>query len=365
MFLKLGIIGFGGPAAHIALMREEMVRRRQWLSDERFLDLLGASSAIPGPSSTELGMFLGRQRAGWRGLLVAGSLFILPAMLIVLALAWLYVRYGATPAAGALLYGIKPVVVAIIVQAIWNLARTAIRGAVLAGIGVAVFVLFLGGVNPIFLLAGAGVLGIGIYAIRRTTLPAPALVMVSHLPFPVRALAAHRSVDLLTLFLTFLKVGAVTYGSGYVLLAFLHDDLVTHFGWLTDRQLVDAVAIGQVTPGPVFTTATFIGYKLAGLPGALLATLGIFLPSFILVAAVYPMVARLRASPWTARILDAINVAAVGLMAGVSVQLGRAAIIDVPTAAIALVAAAINLRWRVNAAWLIAAGAVIGLLRLL
>jgi chromate transporter len=362
LFLKLGVIGFGGPAAHIALMRDETVRRRRWLSDERFLDLLGAANLIPGPSSTELGIFLGYLRAGVPGLLLAGICFILPAMLIVLALAWLYLRFGTTTWAGALLYGIKPVVIAIIVQAIWGLGRAAVKGWWPAALGPAVFTLYLLGINPILLLLGAALCVLLVSAIGQARI----LSILPTLPSPGGLLTptGRHPVTLITLFLTFLKVGAVTYGSGYVLLAFLHDDLVTNLRWLTDRQLVDAVAIGQVTPGPVFTTATFIGYQLAGLSGALLATLGIFLPSFLLVPAVYPFIARLRASPRTATMLDAVNVAALALMAAVSAQLAGSAFVDPLTVAVALLAGVVLLRGHPNSVWLITAGALIGLAHL-
>ncbi|HLJ68635.1 MAG TPA: chromate efflux transporter [Chloroflexota bacterium] len=356
VFLKLGVIGFGGPAAHIALMRDEVVRRRRWLAEQQFLDLLGASALIPGPSSTELGMFLGYARAGRRGLLLAGACFITPAMLMVLALAWAYVRYGTTPAAAAVLYGVKPVIIGVIAQALWGLAGSAVKNGLLGVVGAAVLGLYLLGANPILLLFGGALLVMAVEAGRRRALSARPTAIL--LPAGGAKLAASHS--LLTLFLTFLKIGAVTYGSGYVLLAFLHDDFVGHLGWLTNRQLIDAVAVGQVTPGPVFTTATFIGYLVAGWPGALLATLGIFLPSFLLAALVYPLVPRLRASPWLRGFLDGANVAALGLMAAVTWQLAHAAIIDALTAVMAIATLLILIRWKPNSAWLIAGGIVAG-----
>lgn len=360
LFLKLGFIGFGGPAAHIALMRNEVVTRRGWLTDEQFVDLLGASNLIPGPSSTEMAMFLGYARIGWAGVFLAGLLFILPAMLIVLALAWAYTRYGSTPQVTALLYGIKPVIIAIIAQALWGLGRTAVKGVLPAVMGAAVVALYLLGANPVALLAGSALLAMlagGAWRWRRTA--APVLLPVPHLAASLAASAA--SFSLGTLFLTFLKIGVVVWGSGYVLLAFLQDDFVTHLHWLTDRQLIDAVAIGQVTPGPVFTTATFIGYVLGGLPGALLATLAIFLPSFLLAVLVYPLIPRLRASPWTRGVLDGVNVAALGLMAAVTWQLAHAALVDPLTVAVVLVTGILLVRFKFNSVWLIAAGAVIGL----
>jgi chromate transporter len=363
LFLKLGFIAFGGPAAHIAMMREEVVRRRRWVGDQQFLDLLGASNLIPGPTSTELAIYLGYTRAGWQGLILAGTCFILPAMLMVMALAWAYVRYGATPQAAWVLYGIKPAIIAIIVQAIWGLTRVAAKGPVLAAVGAAVVALYLLGVNVIVLLFGAGALMMAVTSARRVrgaVRLAAAVPLRDIAAVGLPALAPGGTVHLATLFLTFLKIGAVVYGSGYVLLAFLRQDFVDRLHWLTDRQLIDAVIVGQFTPGPVFTTATFIGYLTGGVPGALLATLGIFLPSFLFVALVYPLVPRLRASALTGAFLDGANVAAVGLMAAVTWQLGRAAIVDTPTLAVAVLATAALLRVQMNSAWLVLGGALVG-----
>lgn len=365
LFLKLGFIAFGGPAAHIAMMRDEVVSRRRWITDQQFLDLLGASNLIPGPTSTELAIYLGYTRAGWRGLILAGSLFILPATLIVLVLAWAYVHFGSTPEGSALLYGVKPAIIAIVVQALWGLARTAVKGPLLAIAGIAVLGLYLFGLNPIVLLFGGGLLVMLLKNLWRwKSGSVVALAPLAGLPsFAAASLAASAApFSLLTLFLTFVKIGAVVYGSGYVLLAFLRDDFVGGLGWLTDRQLIDAVAVGQFTPGPVFTTATFIGYLVGGLPGAVVATLGIFLPSFLFVAAVFPLVPRLRASPWTAAFLDGVNVAALGLMAAVTWQLGQAALVDALTVAIAVVAGLLAVRFRVNSAWLVLGGAAVGVL---
>jgi chromate transporter len=360
LFLKLGFVAFGGPAAHIALMRDEVVTRRRWVTEQQFLDLLGASNLIPGPTSTELAIYLGYARAGWRGLVLAGTLFILPAALISLALAWVYVRYGSTPQAVWLLYGIKPVIIAVVVQAIWALARTAVKGWLLAAIGALVLGLYAAGVNEIVLLLGAGVLVMAARNAGRLRQRPRALVLLLMLGAPALSTAGAASVDPVSLFFVFLKIGAVLYGSGYVLLAFLRNDFVVRLGWLTDQQLIDAVAVGQLTPGPVFTTATFIGYIVAGTSGAALATLAIFLPSFVFVAIVYPMVPRLRGSAWMSAFLDGVNVAAIGLMLAVTWQLGRSAVIDGPSAALALVATILLLRWRINSAWLIAGAGVIG-----
>lgn len=366
LFLKLGCIAFGGPAAHVAMMRREVVERRRWLDDQRFLDLFGGCNLIPGPSSTELAIMIGYSQAGWPALILAGMLFIAPAMLIVLAFAWVYVHFGSLPAVGWLLYGIKPVIIAIVAQALYGLARTAIKGPLLAVAGAAVLTLYLLGVNVILLLFGAGIL---VMLIKNATRLRPSPRSAALLTVPTAGLAGRLAaatvtktpVTLPVLFLTFLKLGAVVYGSGYVLLAFLRADFVQHLGWLSDRQLVDAVAVGQFTPGPVFTTATFLGYLFAGLPGALLATLGIFLPSFVLVALVYPLIGRLRGSVWLSAFLDGANAAALGLMAAVTWQLARASLIDVPTAVLALLALAVLFRFRPNSAWLVLAGGAAGI----
>jgi len=360
LFLKLGFVAFGGPAAHIALMRDEVVTRRRWVTEQQFLDLLGASNLIPGPTSTELAIYLGYARAGWRGLVLAGTLFILPAALISLALAWVYVRYGSTPEAVWLLYGIKPVIIAVVVQAIWALARTAVKGWLLAAIGALVLGLYTAGINEIVLLLGAGVLVMAARNAGRLGQRPRALALVPMLGAPALSTAGAAAVDPVSLFFVFLKIGAVLYGSGYVLLAFLRNDFVVRLGWLTDQQLIDAVAVGQLTPGPVFTTATFIGYIVAGTSGAALSTLAIFLPSFVFVAIVYPMVPRLRGSAWMSAFLDGVNVAAIGLMLAVTWQLGRSAVVDWPSAALALVATILLLRWRINSVWLIAGAGVIG-----
>src|SRR5688572_2591892 len=295
--LKLGVTAFGGPAAHIAMLREETVVRRQWLTDAYFLDLVGATNLIPGPNSTEIVIHVGYLRAGWRGLLVAGTLFILPAATIVLALGWAYVQFGATPAGESLLYGIKPVVIAVVAQALWGLGRTALKGPLLLGIGAAAAALYLSGINELIILFGGALIVLLVRTAQRLSpgqLGAAMAVPFAGLPFtmlPTLLLqSAPGPVSLATLFLTFLKIGAVLYGSGYVLLAFLRTDLVERLGWLTDQQLLDAVAIGQMTPGPVFTTATFVGYLVAGVPGAVLATVGIFLPAFVFVALLRPLV---------------------------------------------------------------------------
>ncbi|MGZ8611470.1 MAG: chromate efflux transporter [Actinomycetota bacterium] len=361
LFTRLGFTAFGGPAAHIALMQDEVVARRRWVSEQEFLDLIGAANVIPGPTSTELAIHLGRTRAGWRGLLVAGACFIVPAMLIVLALAWAYVEYGATPEGEALLYGVAPVVIAIVANALWRLGRTAVKDAALALVGIAVVALYLAGVNELLLLFGAGLVVMLARNARRAGGWRAGAVAPWLAPTMLAAAATSVDASYARLFATFAKIGAVLFGSGYVLYAFLRADVVERLGWLTQQQLLDAVAIGQLTPGPLFTTATFVGYVVLGVPGALVATAGIFLPSFVFVALTAPVLPRIRASRWLGAALDGVNVAAVGLMAGVTWQLAVDAIVDVPAAVLTVVAGAVLLRWRPNAAWLVLGGAVAGL----
>ena len=363
LFLKLGLVAFGGPTAHVALMRREAVERRGWVNDREFLDLLAVSNLLPGPTSTELAMLLGQGRAGWRGLVVAGILFILPAAVMVAALAWAYVTYGSTPEAAALLYGVQPVVVAIVVQALVGLARTALTGplpVVVAALATAAFLL---GVNPIIVLLAAGLAAIAVRnGARLRSASSFAPLVPDRLSRVAEAAAPVLSVpDLPLLFLTFLKIGAVVYGSGYVLVAFLRADLVVGLGWLTDRQLLDAVAVGQLTPGPVFTTATFIGFVLAGVPGAAVATVAVFLPAFALSAVAHPLVPRLRRSALASAFLDGVTAAALGLMAGVTFELARVAIVDPFTAVLAGAALVLLLRFRVDPVWLILGGIVAGL----
>lgn len=361
--LKLGFTAFGGPAAHIAMLHEEVVVRRKWIGEQRFLDLLGATNLIPGPNSTEMVIHVGHIRAGYAGLLAAGAGFILPAATIVLALAWLYVTYGSTPAAEWLLYGIKPVIIAVVLQALWGLGRQAVKGRFLGAVGVVVFALYLAGFDELALLFGGGLVVMLVQLGRRRT--GNGAGMAALLPWlglaSASTLAQVVPVTLSRLFLIFLKIGAVLYGSGYVLLAFLRNDLVVRLGWLTDQQLLDAVAIGQFTPGPVFTTATFVGFVVAGWPGAILATAGIFIPSFLFVAALGPIVPRLRQSPLLASALDGINVAALGLMAAVTWELGQSAIVDWLTALLAVTAALLLFRFQINSAWLVLGGALVAL----
>jgi chromate transporter len=354
LFGRLGAVAFGGPAAHIAMMHDEVVTRRRWLTDAAFVDLIGVTNLIPGPNSTEMTMHVGRVRAGWRGLIVAGCSFILPAAAIVLACAVAYVRYGQTPNGQALLYGVKPVVLVIIGQALVKLGRTALAGWLQWVVGAAAIVAYVLGGNEIAIL----LVGALVVLAWRTVGPAAGPTGV------VAVLLATEQAGALGLgriLAVFLKTGAVLYGSGYVLLAFLRSDLVVRLDVLTNQQLLDAVAIGQFTPGPLFTTATFIGYVLAGLPGAVVATIGIFLPSFCFVAAIGPHVEQLRRRTWTAALLDGVNAAAVGLMAGVMLELSGDALVDPPTIVLALVTAVLLWRTSLNSAWLVLGGAAIGI----
>lgn len=372
LFFRLGVTAFGGPVAHIAMMRQEFVQRRQWISDQRFVDLIGVVNLIPGPNSTEIAIYLGYLRAGWPGLVIAGACFIGPAMVIVMALAWAYVTFGSLPETGWLLYGILPVVIAIIARALWGLGRTVIRNWLTALWALALVLLYLLGVNALVVLFGGGAfyaVALGLWrAIRerrvRTTLLVPLLPGVGGLAGATTTLASAASApfSLLTLFLTFLKIGAILYGSGYVLLAFLRADFVHGLGWLTDRQLLDAISIGQVTPGPVFTTATFIGYLLGGWQGALLATLAIFLPSFVFIPVIHRLAGWMRRSPAVALILDGVNIAALALMAGVTFQLAQTALQDALTWILALGALIILTRAKFNSAWLILLGGLVGLI---
>jgi chromate transporter len=386
LFLKLGTITFGGPAAHIALMESEVVGKRQWLTRQQFLDMLGAANLIPGPTSTEMAINVGFARAGWAGLCVAGASFIFPAAVITGAFAWAYVRFGALTQAVSVLGGIKAAVVAVITIAIWRLGKTAVKGvglAVLSGLSLAAFFL---GANPMAILFGGG--AVGMLAQRATSFRASGALVISLFvrgrsvtvspsfgTWPSRlrsfgavvvasgatgAVVARPSVYRIGLF--FLKVGAVLYGGGYVLLAFLDQGLVQQRSWLTHQQLLDAVAIGQFTPGPVLSTATFIGYILGGAPGAAVATVAIFLPSFFYVALLAPVLFRLRQSAWMAAFLDSVNVCAVALMGGVTFRLAADALRGWPAWTIAVASLAVLLRWKVSPAWVVLGGGIVGLL---
>ena len=393
LFFKLGAIGFGGPAAHIAMMEDETVNRRQWLTGEQFLDLVGATNLIPGPNSTEMAIHVGYIYAGWPGLIVAGVCFILPAVVLTGILAWAYLQFATLPTVAPLLYGIKPAVLAIIIGALWRLGKKALKSRQLLAIASICLVATLLGVNQVIALLTGGLLGMvwlnwtkrgGFSAWAIAPLSALLSQTLSQTPYSSGNPVTSQPPTLWQLGLFFLKIGAILFGSGYVLVAFLEGELVGRYGWLTQQQLLDAIAIGQFTPGPVLSTSTFIGYVIAGWPGAAVATLGIFLPSFLFVLLLNPLIPRLRSSPWTAAFLDSVNVSAVALMAAVSLKLAGTiltkqtpetpglaslgeffgviiSLIDWPALAIAIVAALLAIRFRVSAIWLVLGGALAGL----
>jgi len=367
-FLRLGFVGFGGAAAHIAMMEREFVQRRKWLTREDFVDRVGAVSLLPGPSSTELAIYLGEFRGGLAGLVIAGCSFILPSALLVGAMAWVYLRYGSAPQIGALLYGVKPVVVALIAQAVWSLARVAVKSVELAVLAAVVLGLAAMHVSAVALLVGTGVAWIVAerFAGKQVAAKSPGGILGQGLARGLAqgGAAAAGSVSVPTIagvFLYFLKVGAVLFGSGYVLLALLRADLVEHLHWLTENQLLDAIAVSQGTPGPFFTVATFVGYVIAGWKGAVLATIGMFLPAFLFVAVTARYLPKLRKSPMAGAFLDGVNAAAVALMSFVGWQFARETLLSVTTIVMAAMAAVLVMRFRVNSAWLILGGAVAGL----
>lgn len=361
-FLKLGTIAFGGPAAHIAMMENEVVNKKKWLSRDTFLDLLGAANLIPGPSSTELAIYIGYTKAGWRGLIIAGFCFILPAVLIVSIIAKYYVLYGTLPQVAGVLYGIKPIIIAIIIKALWNLGKTALKTKLLILLAILAVILNLWGASPLILLFGVGIL----MGLKQILSNGNNLKLFSFSPLNIAFIPALTNIintsspNLYLIFLIFLKIGAVLYGSGYVLLAFLQTDLVEHLHWLTQQQLLDAIAVGQFTPGPVFTTATFIGYLLKGWKGATVATIGIFLPSFLLVGFTGPFISKLRKSKVFGAFLDGVNASAVSLMLVVTLKLISGALIDPITIILFLVSACVLFFTSINSIWLILSGGIIG-----
>ncbi len=364
--MKLGLTAFGGPAAHIALMEREFVARRRWLTHQQFLDMIAAANLIPGPNSTEVAIHIGRLRAGWRGLVVAGTAFILPAALIVGGLAWTYARYGALPELQGILYGVKPVIIAVVLQAVWALGKSALKSKVLIAVGLVALACSAAGVNELLVLAVSGLFMAAAQGWPRRLTPG---MVASLAPFgllPVATLAGSTSTVAVTaptvaaIFWCFARIGSVLFGSGYVLLAFLRADLVEHWHWLTEAQLLDATAVGQFTPGPVFTTATFIGFLLSGWRGAVAATFGIFLPAFFFVALSAPFLPKLRASPRLSALLDGLNVASLALMAVVGVALGRSALVDPFTTLLAGLSWAVLWRYKTHSGWLVLAGGLLG-----
>ncbi len=366
VFLRLGFTAFGGPAAALAMMRQEVVVRRQWLTEDEFLDFWGISNLVPGPNATELAIHIGYRYGGWPGLVLAGVCYILPAMAIVLGFAWAYVRFGALPELAGILYGIKPVVVAILAWALFGMLRP--RGRNLPGLGIAAAVLaaYLLGVSPLILmLAGGGAMGLVKYFKEKPPVMPGLLIELPWVVERAQALTEQAPYSLLRLFGVFLKAGSLMVGSGYVLLAFIQDDLVDRLGWLTQGQLVDAIAVGQVTPGPLATTATFVGYLTGGVPAALLATLAMFLPGFLFVILTHPLLQRMQGSARWRGLLDGVNFAALGLMAGVSFEVARAALVDPLTIGVAALALFLLARFDLRAYWLILGGALVGVAAIL
>lgn len=363
VFLKLGATAFGGPAAHVAMMEEEIISKRKWISKEKFMDFYGATNLLPGPNSTELAIHLGYERGGILGLILGGVSFILPAMLSVIILAIVYTRYGELPEISGISYGIKPVVIAIILQALIRLAKSALKNIPIIVISIIVVILSFLGLHEILLLASAGVIIMLIEnrkKIKDNKLP----MFATYIPIFSTAINANgdKHISLPGIFLNFLKIGSVLYGSGYVILAFIEADFVDRLGLISSEQLIDAVSVGQITPGPVFTTATFVGYIIKGLPGAILATIGIFLPAFILVGALNRIIPKLRESTWFGGFLDGLNGASLALMAVVNWKLGVSSIIDLPTAILAGISLLLVFRFKINSAWLILGGGLIGYL---
>lgn len=357
VFLRLGVTAFGGPAAHVGLMQAEFVERRRWLDEERFLDLFAAANLIPGPNSTEVALHVGWSRRRWSGLLVAGLAFVAPAVLLTGLLAAAYVRYGALPEVRWVFYGIAPVVLAIVAHALWKLVPRAARTNGLRVLGVAALVACAFGAHELAVLFGAGIVAwIARGAVARRD--AHALLPLV-LPTSAGTALAAAPITLPSIFLVFCKTGAVLFGSGYVLLAYLRADLVERLGWIGERELLDSIAAGQVTPGPLFSTATFLGYVLDGWSGALVATIGIFLPAFVFVAASGPLVPKLRASPAASAFLDGVQVASLALMAVVGFELARGALVDATTIGIGVASLVLLTRTRVNPTWLVVGGAAV------
>ena len=344
VFAKLGIFAFGGPAAHVAMMEDEIVTKRKWMSKERFIDMYGFTSLIPGPNSTEMAILMGYHRGGMIGLIIAGVSFILPAVLIVLAFAYIYVNYGSVPLVAGLFDGVKPAILAIVIQALYRLSKTVLSSLEKGMIFIAVLALSFFGISEIPLI----LIGASIYLLIKK-LPKGKVFVIEPMSW-------------ILVFLVFLKIGSVLYGSGYVLLSFLETEFVLKYGAITSQTLLDAVAVGQFTPGPVFTTATFIGYVIAGLPGAIAATVGIFLPSFLLVGLVFPWFEKLRKNPILSIVLDGVNIASIALMAAVTIKLGLSTIIDWQSAIIFIVSAIVLIKTKVNSTWLILVGALIGII---
>jgi chromate transporter len=357
LFFKLGLIAFGGPASHVAMMEDEVVKKRKWMTQEHFLDLMGATNLIPGPNSTEMTMHCGHERGGWKGLFVAGICFIFPAVVITCVFAWAFVKYGQLPAVEPFIYGIKPAVIAIIISAAYRLGKKAIKNNLLAALGILTLIACLFGVNEIVALFACGFLGLAIHLAKSSMASANSVA-----PLLLPIFFAKINIGSVKILLTFLKVGAILYGSGYVLFAYLDTELVAN-GWLTRQELLDAVAVGQFTPGPVLSTATFIGYQMNGIYGALAATIGIFLPSFLFVLLLNPLIPKMRKSKWISAFLDAVNVAAVALIIAVCIEMGKETLTDWRTIAIAVASLVVVFGFKkLNSAYIVLSGAILGFL---
>ena len=359
LFLKLGFIGFGGPAAHIAMMQQEVVVKRKWMSEQHFLDLLGATNLIPGPNSTEMAIHIGYDKGGWKGLIFAGLCFILPAVFITGIFAWLYQQYGQLPEVQPFIYGIKPAIIAIIIGAVFPLAKKSVKSTFLAVVGILVLVLSLFGISEIYLMFGAGLLAMALYYLQDTKNTLQSFIPLAFLQIAQSPLLSETNTKL---FWIFLKIGAILYGSGYVLIAFLDTELVAT-GLLTRQQLMDAIAVGQFTPGPVFSSVTFIGYQINGLSGAVISTIAIFLPSFILVALLNPLMKKMRQSKGLSIFLDAVNVASVAIIAAICLTMGKETITDWRTILIAMISAIVVFKFKkINSAFVVIGGALLGYL---
>lgn len=356
LFLKLGTIGFGGPAVHIALMEHEVVRKRKWMTEDHFLDLIGATNLIPGPNSTEMTMHIGHEKAGWKGLAIAGCCFIIPAVIITAFFAWLYQRYGQLPQVQPFIYGIKPAIIAVVVSLMINLGKKALKSFELGVIGLLAAIAVLMGINEIYVLFGGGLLGIILYLLKSTNKTVKGIF-----PFVILQITnPATNLSNLKIFLSFLKVGSILYGSGYVLFAFLNAELVNK-GLLTKQQLIDAIAVGQFTPGPVFSSATFIGWQLGGAAGAIAATIGIFLPSFLFVALLNPLIPKLRTSKLMSVFLDTVNMVSVAIILSVIIEIGKATLLDWRTVVIAAISFAVTFSFKkLNTAFVIFGGALLG-----
>ena len=368
LFFRLGMTAWGGPAVSVAMMHDEVVHRRKWIDDQRFLDILGATNLIPGPNATEVATHLGLIRAGWKGFFSAGILFLIPGSMMALFLAWAYVKYGSLPEVSAVLYGVKPVVIAVIIQALITLGRRACNSWLLLTVGLATLALYLFGVEEMILLfAGAAVILLVKGGRKLFRMGAASLLCIPFL-FNLSLLRLSPLLNTITsfsnatLFLTSLKIGSLMFGTGYVLIAFAKSEFITNLGWINNTQLIDAIAVGQALPGPLSKSITFIGYLMGGIPSAFIATVGFFLPSFILVALLSKIVILARNTWWAAAFIDGVNVASLGLMAGAMVIIARTAIVDIFSALLTLASLLLIFKYKVSSHWIILGGGLLGII---